>query len=74
MNATLTIEPMIDLSQANRHLISEFERGRVPGDFHHADHMRVAFAYVSEFPMLEAIATFSAALKRFAIWKGKPNL
>jgi hypothetical protein len=74
MNATLTIEPVIDLSQANRHLISEFERGRVPGDFHHADHMRVAFAYVSEFPMLEAIATFSAALKRFAISKGKPNL
>jgi len=74
MNATLTAEPMIELSQANRRLISEFEQGRVPGDFHHADHMRVAFAYVSEFSMLEALAKFSAALKRFAISKGKPNL
>jgi hypothetical protein len=36
--------------------------------------MRVAFSYVSEFPMLEALAKFSAALKRFAISKGKPNL
>jgi hypothetical protein len=74
MNATLTTEPMIEPSLANRHLISEFEQGRVPGDFHHADHMHVAFAYVSELPVLEAIAKFSAALRRFAISKGKPNL
>ncbi|MGA8773395.1 MAG: hypothetical protein WCC32_09730 [Terriglobales bacterium] len=58
----------------HRHLISEFEQGRAPGDFHHVDHLRVAFAYVSEFPMPEAIARFSAALKRFALSKGKPNL
>jgi len=63
-----------DPSRANRRLISEFEQGRVPGNFHHADHMRVAFAYVSEFPMLDVLAKFPAALKRFAISKGKPNL
>ena len=57
----------------NQALISEFEQGRAPGAFHHADHVRVAFAYVSEFPF-EAIAKFSEALKRFAISKGKPNL
>lgn len=55
-------------------LISEFEQGRAPGDFHHADHVRVAFAYVSKFPMPEAIAKFSTALKSFAISKGKPHL
>jgi hypothetical protein len=55
-------------------IVSEFEEGRAPGAFHHADHVRVAFAYVSEFPLLEAIAKFSAALKRFAISKGKPHL
>ncbi|MGA9475555.1 MAG: hypothetical protein WBV36_24025 [Terriglobales bacterium] len=68
---------MIEKSTENagdRLLISEFEQGRVPGDFHHVDHMRVAFAYVSEFPMLEALAKFPAALKRFAISEGKPNL
>ncbi len=74
MNASLSAEPASRLTQANRDLISEFEEGRVPGDFHHADHMRVAFAYVSEFPVLEALAKFPAALKRFAISKGKPNL
>ena len=58
----------------NRALVAEFEDGRAPGDFHHADHVRVAFAYVSEFPLLEAIARFSAALRRFAIAKGKPHL
>lgn len=58
----------------NEALVSEFEQGRAPGEFHHADHVRVAFAYVSLFPFLEAIAKFSAALKRFAVSKGKPNL
>lgn len=58
----------------NQVLISEFEQGRAPGSFHHPDHVRVAFAYVSEWPLLEAIAKFSAALKRFAALKGKPNL
>lgn len=58
----------------NRELISEFEQGRVAGDFHHADHVRIAFGYVAELPMLEAVAKFSAALRRFAISRGKPNL
>ncbi len=58
----------------NQVLICEFEQGRTPGAFHHADHVRVAFAYVSELSLLDAIARFSAALKRFALSKGKPNL
>jgi hypothetical protein len=58
----------------NEELIAEFEQGRAPGEFHHADHVRVAFAYVVQFPFLEAVKKFSAALKRFAISKGKPNL
>lgn len=64
---------MHELDQ-NQFLVSEFEQGRAPGDFHHADHVRVAFAYVSQFPVLEAIAKFSAALRRFALAKGKPHL
>jgi hypothetical protein len=58
----------------NEALVSEFEQGRDPGAFHHADHVRVAFAYVVQFPFLEAVERFSAALKRFALSKGKPNL
>lgn len=74
MNAVPSLAAASNRSQSNRHLISEFEQGRAPGDFHHADHVRVAFAYVSELPMLEALAKLSAALKRFAASKGKPNL
>lgn len=59
---------------SNEEILSEFEEGRAPGNFHHADHVRVAFAYVSAFPLPEAIARFSAALKRFATAQGKPNL
>jgi hypothetical protein len=62
------------IARANEALVSEFEQGRAPGDFHHVDHVRVAFAYVSRFPFLEAVERFSAALKRFAVSKGKPNL
>ncbi len=59
---------------SNQMLVAEFELGRAPGEFHHADHVRVAFAYVAEFPLLEAIGKFSAALQRFAALKGKPQL
>jgi hypothetical protein len=55
-------------------LIEEFEQGRAPSGFHHADHVRVAFAYVVQYPFLEAVARFSAALKRFAAAQGKPQL
>ena len=58
----------------NQQLVSEFEQGRAPGEFHHAGHVRVAFSYVMQFPFLEAVEKFLAALKRFALSKGKPNL
>ena len=65
---------MTEQHTVDQFLISEFEQGRAPGEFHHADHVRMAFAYVAELPMAEALARFSAALKRFAALKGKPNL
>lgn len=74
MNAIPSIDLAGNPAQVNQRLISEFEQGRAPGAFHHADHVRVAFAYASEFPMPEALAEFSAALKRFALAHGKPNL
>ena len=58
----------------NQVTIAEFEMGVVRGGFHHADHVRIAFAYVSEMPLLEALAKFPAALKRFALAQGKNNL
>jgi hypothetical protein len=57
----------------NRAIVADFESGRAPGDFRHADHVRVAFAYLAELPLAEAIARFSSALQHFAAAQGKPG-
>jgi len=59
----------------NIEFIRQFEADGVPeNSFHHADHVRLAFSYLSEFPPLEALEKFCAALKRFATARGKPQL
>ena len=59
----------------NDEIIGQFEQSRAPGgSFHHADHIRVAFAYLSRYPALEALQKFSSALQRFATAQGKPGL
>jgi hypothetical protein len=44
------------------------------GDFHHRDHVRMAWLYVRRWPIAEAIARFDADLRRFAEAKGAPKL
>ena len=56
-------------------LIDAFEPGTLSeGSFHHADHVRLAFAYLSRYPVLEALEKFASALKRFAAARGKSDL
>jgi hypothetical protein len=56
-------------------LILRFESDAVPeGSFHHADHVRLAFAYLQQYPVLSALERFAAALKRFANARGKSQL
>jgi hypothetical protein len=56
-------------------LIAQFEGGATPPEsFHHADHVRLAFEYLSRYSALEALARFSDALKHFALAHGKANL
>jgi hypothetical protein len=56
-------------------LIHRFESDTLPGDsFHHGDHVRMAFAYLSLYPPFQALERFSAALKRYAKARGKPKL
>jgi len=43
-------------------------------EFHHADHVRIAFLYLCQFPPIEALRRFSQSLRNFAAAKGKPNL
>jgi hypothetical protein len=55
--------------------IAAFENSSLrPEDFHHPDHVRMAFLYLVRFPILEAIQRFSLGLERFATAIGKPNL
>ncbi len=55
--------------------MDQFERGTLPNEcFHHREHVRVAFLYLSLYPALEAIQLFSRALQRFATAHGKPQL
>lgn len=39
-------------------------------DFRHADHVRLAWVYLRSYPLLEALARFSAALRRFVAYHG----
>lgn len=57
---------------SDRKLIRQFESDLIAEDsFHHADHVHLAFAYLSEYPPLRALDKFSAALKRYAAARGK---
>ena len=63
------------MKDRNKDLIDRFERDAVPEDsFHHADHVRLAFAYLCEYPVLQALEKFATALKRFAAARGKTQL
>jgi hypothetical protein len=56
-------------------LIHQFETNTLPPEsFHHADHVHLAFAYLTENPPLRALDKFSAALKRYAAARGKAQL
>lgn len=42
--------------------------------FHHADHIRLAWIYLREHPLLPAIDRFTTSLQRFATHNGVPGL
>jgi hypothetical protein len=59
----------------NEEFIRRFESDTLPGDsFHHVDHVRLAFAYLSQYPVLPALDKFATGLKRFAAARGKSQL
>jgi hypothetical protein len=56
-------------------LFERFGAGTLPvEDFHHREHVRVAFLYLGRYPALEALERFSLALKKLAASAGKPGL
>jgi hypothetical protein len=54
-------------------LARALEQGRTPdGGFHHADHLRVAFAYLTEAPSVgAAVDRMASTLRRFAASVGQ---
>jgi len=59
----------------NQELIRHFEADDRPEmPFHHADHVRLAFAYLSEYPVPQALERFASSLKRHAAARGKSGL
>jgi hypothetical protein len=60
---------------SNEQLIRQFETDTLPDDsFHHADHVRLAFAYLCQYSPLQALDKFCGALKRYAAARGKSQL
>jgi len=52
-----------------------FEDCTLPNsDFHHRDHVRLAWIYLRQYPPLDALARFTAGLQRFAAFHGHPGL
>ncbi len=50
---------------SNEELIDRFEADSHPEDsFHHADHVRLAFAYLSQYPTLQALRLSTVLLDR----------
>jgi len=59
----------------DQELIEQFEDGTLPIEgFHHREHVRTAFLYLTKYPVLEALQIFSRTLRRFAEARGKPQL
>jgi len=63
------------MTAAEREARDAFRAGTLPTDrFHHADHVRMAWVYVREYGLDEALRQFAGDLKRFAVAKGVPGL
>ena len=61
-------------AMSNEEVIDGFETDSLSGELHHADHVRLAFAYLSRYSPMEALERFAAGLKRFAAARGKAQL
>src|SRR5436189_5174076 len=59
----------------DRDFVAAIEACTIAGpDFHHTDHIRLAWIYLRERPLLEAIERFTTSLRRFAAHHGVPGL
>ena len=63
------------LARTDRDFVDAFEACAVASeDFRHADHVHLAWCYLREHPLLEAIERFTTSLQRFAAHHRAPAL
>ena len=53
--------------------IAQFQAGTL-AEFHHQDHVKIAWLYLQRASVLDAIANFTRDLKQFATAQRQPNL
>lgn len=59
----------------DREFAQAFEACQYPPEtFHHREHVRLAWVYLREAPLLEALTRFTESLKRFAAHVGSAGL
>jgi hypothetical protein len=59
----------------DREFVEAFEACSIASaDFHHADHVRLAWIHLRERPLIEAIERFTTSLQRFAAHHGIAGL
>ena len=62
-------------AEAGHHLLKAFLDATLPSDqFHHTQHVHVAWLFVRHYGMPAALTEFTAAIKRFADAKGATGL
>lgn len=55
--------------------VEAFEKCEIANDaFHHHDHVRLAWIYLRQMPLIDALVRFTQSLKRFANHHGHPGL
>lgn len=54
-------------------LVETLEAGRLPTPFHHADHVRAAWAFLRRMPAAEALGRYSDAIRRGAAAVGQSH-
>ena len=59
----------------DRDFVDAFESCTLPpAQFHHREHIRLAWLYLREAPLLAALPRFVASLRRYATHLGQPQL
>jgi hypothetical protein len=74
MNRKTQLKQSQRLDRSDAEFVRAFEAATLPEDaFRHADHVRLAWLYLREMPLIDAIVRYRDGLRRFAAAHGAPG-